>query len=151
MEEELIEEFMTFNLGATQYAVELPKVREILTYPEFITPLPNSEEYMKGLINLRGEVVPILDLRVKFNIGKAVYNDSTAVIAIVTQDSRMLGVVVDSVDDVEGIDVNALASANNMSSSIPSKYLKGYSMHEDEGMIVLMDIEAVLSKKELTA
>lgn len=145
-----IEEFMTFYLGGTQYAIGLTKVREILTYPEFITPLPNCSDFMKGLINLRGEVVPVLDLRIKFDIN-AEYNESTAVIAVVTSDRRMLGIVVDSVDDVEGIDIDSLAGASSMSSAIPARYLRGYSVHDDEGMIVIMDIESVLSKKEIAS
>lgn len=148
MAEPKIEEYMTFNLGATEYAVELPKIREILTYPELITPLPNTTEYVKGLINLRGEVVPVLDLRVKFNI-EAIYDDNTAVIAVLTQDKRMLGIVVDEVDDVEQIDSNNLSPASDMSSAIPAKYLRGYTVHEDADMLVVMDIEAIVSKDEL--
>ncbi len=61
-------EFMTFELGKMKYAIELPKIREILTYPDNITTLPNTSKWVKGLINLRGEVVPILDIRTKFRV-----------------------------------------------------------------------------------
>jgi purine-binding chemotaxis protein CheW len=139
---------MTFNLGQTEYAIELPKIREILTYPKLITPLPNTEEYVKGLINLRGEVVPVLDLRIKFKIS-SIYDENTAVIAVLTEDKRMLGIVVDKVDDVEKVDSNNLSAASDMSSAIPSKYLKGYSVQDDSNMLVVMDIEAIVAKEEL--
>ncbi len=143
-----IEEYMTFNLGATEYAIELPKIREILTYPELVTPLPNTADYVQGLINLRGEVVPVLDLRTKFNI-EAIYDENTAVIAILTKDKRMLGIVVDKVDDVEQIDSNNLSAVSDMSSAIPAKYLKGFSVHDEDDILVVMDVEAIVSKEEL--
>ena len=92
------DEYMTFILGEMKYAVELPKIREILTYPDLITTLPNTSEWVKGLINLRGEVVPILDIRVKFGTGEVQYDENTAVIAVITDDNRMIGLVVDKVE-----------------------------------------------------
>ena len=116
-------EYMTFELGRMKYAIELPKIREILTYPELITTLPNVKKWVKGLINLRGEVVPILDIRIKFKTGEAIYNESTAVIAVITEDKRMIGLVVDKVDDVQRIDISSLAPVSDMGSAIPSKYI----------------------------
>ena len=142
-------EYMTFELGAMKYAIELPKIREILTYPEIITTLPNTEEWVKGLINLRGEVVPILDIRIKFSTGEIEYNDNTAVIAVITDDKRMVGIVVDKVDDVQRLDVSQLAPVSDMGSAIPSKYLKGFVRLNDNKMLVIMDIESVVHKKEL--
>ena len=142
-------EYMTFILGKMKYAIELPKIREILTYPEIITPLPNTSKWVKGLINLRGEVVPILDVRIKFNTGEIIYDENTAVIAVITNNKRMLGIVVDKVDDVQNIDITSLSPVASMGSAIPSKYLKGYVRLEDNQMLVLMDIEAVVDKSEL--
>jgi len=142
-------EYMTFILGKMKYAIELPKIREILTYPEIITPLPNTSKWVKGLINLRGEVVPILDVRIKFNTGEIIYDENTAVIAVITNDNRMLGIVVDKVDDVQNIDITSLSQVASMGSAIPSKYLKGYVRLEDNQMLVLMDIESVVNKSEL--
>lgn len=142
-------EFMTFELGKMKYAIELPKIREILTYPDNITILPNTKEWVKGLINLRGEVVPILDVRLKFKTGEVVYNDSTAVIAVITEDKRMIGIVVDKVDDVQRIDISTLAPVSDMGSAIPSKYLKGFVRLDNNQMLVIMDIESVVSKDEL--
>lgn len=142
-------EYMTFELGSMQYAIELPKIREILTYPEIITVLPNVNGWVKGLINLRGEVVPILDIRIKFNTGEIVYNENTAVIAVITEDKRMIGIVVDKVDDVQKIDLSALAAVSEMGSAIPSKYLKGFVRLDNNEMLVIMDIESVVDKEEL--
>ncbi|RXJ90264.1 chemotaxis protein CheW [Arcobacter sp. CECT 8983] len=142
-------EYMTFELGKMKYAIELPKIREILTYPELITTLPNTKTWVKGLINLRGEVVPILDIRIKFKTGEVVYNDSTAVIAVITEDKRMIGLVVDKVDDVQRIDISSLAPVSDMGSAIPSKYLKGFVRLENNQMLVIMDVESVVAKEEL--
>jgi purine-binding chemotaxis protein CheW len=142
-------EYMKFVLGAMQYAIELPKIREILTYPEMITILPNVPKYIKGLINLRGEVVPVVDLRAKFKTGEIVNNQNTAVIAVVTGDKRMIGIVVDKVDDVQRLDISALAPVSEIGSSIPAKYLKGFVRLDNNEMLVIMDIEAVVSKSEL--
>ena len=73
-----ITEFMTFELGKMKYAIELPKLKEILHYPDNITILPNTSDWVKGLINSRGEVVPILDIRIKFNTGPALYDVNTS-------------------------------------------------------------------------
>lgn len=142
-------EFMTFELGAMKYAIELPKIREILTYPDNITTLPNTSEWVKGLINLRGEVVPILDVRIKFNTGEPKYDENTSVIAVITEDRRMIGIVVDLVDDVQRLDTSTLAPVSEMGSAIPSKYLKGYVRLDNNEMLVIMDIEKVVSKEEL--
>ncbi len=142
-------EFMTFELGAMKYAIELPKIREILTYPDNITTLPNTSEWVKGLINLRGEVVPILDIRIKFNTSKTVYDENTSVIAVITEDNRMIGIVVDLVDDVQRLDTSSLAPVSEMGSAIPAKYLKGYVRLDNNEMLVIMDIEKVVSKEEL--
>ena len=142
-------EYMTFILGEMKYAIELPKIREILTYPEIITALPNTTDWVKGLINLRGEVVPILDVRSKFNTGEIVYDENTAVIAVITDDNRMIGIVVDKVDDVQKIDITYLSPVSDMGSAIPPKYLKGFVRLEDNQMLVIMDIETVIHKEEL--
>ncbi len=144
-------EYMTFELGSMKYAVELPKIREILTYPEIITTLPNTTGWVKGLINLRGEVVPILDIRIKFNTGDIEYNDNTAVIAVITEDKRMIGIVVDKVDDVQKIDASTLSPVSDMGSAIPSRYLKGFVRLDNSQMLVIMDIESVVHKDELKA
>ena len=142
-------EYMIFELGSMQYAIELPKIREILTYPNLITTLPNTSPWVKGLINLRGEVVPILDIRIKFSTGPIEYNEHTAVIAVITDDKRMIGIVVDKVDDVQKLDLETLAPVSDMGSAIPSKYLKGFIRMENNRMLVIMDINTIVHKDEI--
>ena len=142
-------EFMTFELGAMKYAIELPKIREILTYPDNITPLPNTSKWVKGLIMLRGEVVPILHIRLKFNTGTGEYDENTSVIAVIPEAKRTIGIVVDLVDDVQRLDTSMLAAVSEMGSAIPSKYLKGYIRLANNQMLVVMDIERVVAKEEL--
>ncbi len=143
-------EYMTFELGAMKYAIELPKIREILTYPDNITQLPNTSKWVKGLINLRGEVVPILDIRIKFKTSdEPTYDENTSVIAVITDDKRMIGIIVDLVDDVQRLDTSSLAPVSEMGSAIPSRYLKGYVRLDNNQMLVIMDIEKVVAKEEL--
>jgi purine-binding chemotaxis protein CheW len=132
-----------------KYAIELPKIREILVYPKLITILPGTTQWIKGLINLRGEVVPILDIRIKFNTSKAIYNEDTAVIAVVTGDNRMIGLVVDKIEDVQKLDNASLYPVSDMGSTIPPQYLKGFVRLEDNEMLVIMDIDTITHKNEL--
>ena len=142
------DEFLTFKLGNEIYGVEITRIREILTYPK-VTELPNTKEWVKGVINLRGEVTPIIDLRVRFNIiDKPFYSSETIVIAVKTSDSRMLGLVVDEVSDVENIDTENLLPSPMMGTSISNEYLRGLVKKLDK-MIVLMDIDKILDKKEI--
>ena len=98
-----------------------------MTYPDNITTLPNTEDWVKGLINSRGEVVPILDIRIKFHNGKKLFiMKEKTIITVITEDKRMIGIVVDKVDDVQKLDTGLLATVSDMGSGIPAKYLKGF-------------------------
>lgn len=150
--EEIIEgliECMVFKLGGTDYAVELGKIKEILTYPDLITVIPNTSKSMKGLINLRGEVVPIIDLREYFNIEKMITKEKPIVIAILTEDKRMIGIVVDFVNEVKKIDLSHINKVGELGFSLPSENIKGYVKTGDNEMLVLMNIEKVLSKSNI--
>jgi purine-binding chemotaxis protein CheW len=143
-----INQLLTFKLGSETYGIEINKVREILTYP-VVTPIPDASRWVKGVINLRGEVAPIIDLRVRFNITiEPIYNERTIVIAVKTQDTRMIGLVVDEVSDMESVDLDKLYPAPDMGTSIAPKYLKGL-FKKDEKMIVILDIDKILDKEEM--
>ncbi|MDO8453030.1 MAG: chemotaxis protein CheW [Sulfurimonas sp.] len=143
-----INQLLTFKLGNETYGIEINKVREILTYP-VVTPIPDASCWVKGVINLRGEVAPIIDLRVRFNINtQPVYNERTIVIAVRTQDARMIGLVVDEVSDMENVDLDKLYPAPDMGASIAPKYLKGL-FKKEEKMIVILDIDKILDKEEM--
>jgi purine-binding chemotaxis protein CheW len=142
-------QLLTFRLGNETYGVEITKIREILTYPK-VTVLPSIQDWVKGVINLRGEVTPIIDLRMRFHTTNTpVYDDTTIVIAVITKDNRMLGIVVDTVSNIEVIDDTRLSPAPEMGTSISSEYLKGLIQKTDGNMIVVMDIDRVLAKDEM--
>ena len=150
MNESLTNQFLTFMLGSEIYGIEITRIREILVYPS-VTSLPNTQHWVKGVINLRGEVTPIIDLRVRFNTtSDPKYTETTIVIAVKTNDGRMLGLVVDNVSDVETIDYDKLLPAPDMGSSISAEYLKGL-IKKDERMVIILDTERILDKKELDA
>jgi purine-binding chemotaxis protein CheW len=141
-------QLLTFKLGSETYGIQINKVREILTYP-IVTPIPDASRWVKGVINLRGEVAPIIDLRVRFNINsEPIYNERTIVIAVKTEDSRMIGLVVDEVSDMENVELEKLYPAPDMGTSIAPKYLKGLFKREDK-MIVILDIDKILDKEEM--
>jgi purine-binding chemotaxis protein CheW len=142
-------QFLTFILGKETYGVEITKIREILTYP-IVTILPSIQDWVKGVINLRGEVTPIIDLRMKYNTTQdPTYTDTTIIIAVITGDNRMLGIVVDQVSNIENFDESRLQPAPEMGTSIGSEYLKGLIQKDDGNMIVIMDIDRVLAKDEM--
>jgi purine-binding chemotaxis protein CheW len=141
-------QLLTFKLGSETYGIQINKVREILTYP-VVTPIPDASKWVKGVINLRGEVAPIIDLRVRFNINsEPIYNERTIVIAVKTQDTRMIGLVVDEVSDMENVELDKLYPAPDMGTSIAPKYLMGLFKKEDK-MIVILDIDKILDKEEM--
>lgn len=141
-------QMLTFKLGDETYGIQINKVREILTYP-IVTPIPDASRWVKGVINLRGEVAPIIDLRVRFNINdNPVYTNRTIVIAVKTQDMRMIGLVVDEVSDMENVELERLYPAPDMGTSIAPEYLKGL-FKKEEKMIVILDIDRILDKDEM--
>jgi purine-binding chemotaxis protein CheW len=141
-------QLLTFKLGNETYGIQINKVREILTYP-VVTPIPDASLWVKGVINLRGEVAPIIDLRVRFNINQdPIYTPRTIVIAVKTIDSRMIGLVVDEVSDMENVDLDKLYPAPDMGTSIAPEYLKGLFKKNDK-MIVILDIDRILNKDEM--
>lgn len=141
-------QMLTFKLGDETYGIQINKVREILTYP-VVTPIPDASRWVKGVINLRGEVAPIIDLRVRFNTNDdPFYTNRTIVIAVKTQDMRMIGLVVDEVSDMENVELDRLYPAPDMGTSIAPEYLKGLFKKEDK-MIVILDIDRILDKDEM--
>lgn len=141
-------QLLTFKLGHETYGIQINKVREILTYP-IVTPIPDASRWVKGVINLRGEVAPVIDLRVRFKINNdPIYTPRTIVIAVKTMDNRMIGLVVDEVSDMENVDLDRLYPAPDMGASIAPEYLKGL-FKKEEKMIVILDIDRILDKEEM--
>ena len=141
-------QLLTFKLGDETYGIGINKVREILTYP-IVTPIPDDSKWVKGVINLRGEVAPVIDLRIRFSVNQdPLYTEQTIVIAVRTEDARMIGLVVDEVSDMENVDIDKLYHAPDMGTSIAPEYIKGL-FKKDDKMLVILDIDRILDKSEM--
>jgi purine-binding chemotaxis protein CheW len=140
-------EFLTFRLGAESYGIEILKVQEIRGYEE-PTAIANAPSFIKGVINLRGVIVPILDLRVKFRLTEARYDDFTVVI-VLNIASRVVGVVVDSVSDVLSLAEDAIRPTPEFASAtFDTKYITGLAT-VDEHLLILLDIERLMTGAEM--
>jgi purine-binding chemotaxis protein CheW len=143
-------EFLTFRLGAEEYGIDILRVQEIRSY-EQPTRIANSPAFVKGVVNLRGVIVPIVDLRMKFACETAEYNTFTVVIVLNVK-GRVVGAVVDSVSDVLELSGDAIKPAPEMSSAIDTGFITGIgSLKTDdrERMLILMDIEALLASADM--
>ncbi len=139
-------EFLTFSLGDENYALDILAVKEIRGY-ESVTKIANAPEFIKGVINLRGDIVPIVDLRIKFNLGKATYDEFTIVIVLNIR-SRIVGIVVDGVSDVISITKDEMRPPPDFGVAFNSKYLLGLSA-VNEQMIIIVDINELVASDEL--
>jgi purine-binding chemotaxis protein CheW len=140
-------EFLTFRLGGESYGIEILKVQEIRGY-ETPTAIANAPAFIKGVINLRGVIVPILDLRIKFRLAQAQYDDFTVVI-ILNVAGRVVGAVVDSVSDVITLDAGQIrATPEFASDTFDTKYITGLAT-VDEHMVILLDIEKLMTGADM--
>jgi purine-binding chemotaxis protein CheW len=140
-------EFLTFRLGQESYGIEILKVQEIRGY-ETPTSIANAPAFIKGVINLRGVIVPILDLRIKFKLGQVSYDEFTVAI-ILNIAGRVVGVVVDAVSDVLTLSSEAIRPTPEFASAtFDTKYITGLGTI-DEQMIILLDIEKLMTGADM--
>ena len=139
-------EFLAFTLGQEEYGIDILKVQEIRGY-DSVTRIANSPEFIKGVLNLRGTIVPIVDMRIKFQLGTPVYDQFTVVI-ILNIAGRVVGMVVDSVSDVTTLSPEQIRPAPEMSTVFNSNYLIGLGT-VDERMLILVDIDKLMSSSEM--
>jgi purine-binding chemotaxis protein CheW len=139
-------EFLSFALGNEEYGVDILKVQEIRGY-EKPTAIANAPAYIKGVVNLRGTIVPIIDMRIKFNLGEATYDQFTVVIILNVAD-RVVGMVVDRVSDVIGLPAAQIRPAPEFSSSFDTRYITGLGT-VDERMLILVDIDKLMSSSDM--
>jgi purine-binding chemotaxis protein CheW len=139
-------EYLTFTLGDEEYGVDILKVQEIRGY-EAVTRIANAPAFIKGVANLRGTIVPIVDMRIKFNLGEPVYDQFTVVI-ILNVAGRVVGMVVDSVSDVIALLPEQVRPAPDFSSSFDTRYITGLGTL-DERMLILVDIERLMSAEDM--
>lgn len=135
-------EYLTFRLDQEEYGIDILKVQEIRGY-ERPTRIANAPEFIKGVVNLRGTIVPIVDMRLKFRCAKAEYNAFTVVI-ILNLRNRIVGIVVDSVSDVMELQPENLKAAPEIDSVIDSSAVVGLGSLGDR-MLILLDIEKLMS------
>jgi len=143
---EATREVLVFVIGKEEYAVDILKVQEIRGY-EKVTPIPSAPAYLKGVVNLRGVIVPVIDMRVKFNMPDPRY-DSFTVVVILKLANRVVGIVVDGVSDVVQLAVSDVKEAPRLGGAVDGAFLTGVATQGDR-MILLLDIEKFLSSGEL--
>ena len=140
-----LQEFLTFTLGGEEYAIDILKVQEIRGY-DSVTKIANTPAFIKGVINLRGLIVPIVDMRIKFNLGEPVYNEFTVTV-ILNLGKRVIGAVVDSVSDVISLGAEDIHPAPDFG-TFDMQYLLGLAA-VNERMLILLDIERLMSSAEM--
>ena len=139
-------EYLTFTLGSEEYGVDILKVQEIRGYDQ-VTRLPGAPDFVKGAINLRGLIVPVVDMRMKFQLSQATYDDTTVMI-VLSIAGRTIGIVVDSVSDVLRLQPDHLRTVPDLGSAIDRKFLMGLGV-VDERMLILLDIERLMTSEEM--
>jgi purine-binding chemotaxis protein CheW len=139
-------EFLSFELGSEEYGIDILKVQEIRGY-EKPTRMANVPAFIKGVVNLRGIIVPIIDMRIKFNLATVVYNEFTVVI-ILNVLGRVLGIVVDGVSDVTTLNAEQIKPAPEFSAQLDTSYVIGLGTQGDR-MLILIDIQKLVGGPDL--
>ena len=145
-------QLLTFILDGEEYGVDILRVQEIRGW-DGATRVPNTPGYVKGIINLRGTIVPIIDLRERFNLSSLAYGPTTVVIVLKTiagTKERTMGIVVDAVSDVHNVPDDALKPPPDFGGAIDTCYLRGLATVSDKEMLIVLDIDHLLSSDALT-
>ena len=140
------QEFLTFRLAQEEYCIDILKVQEIRGY-DTVTSIANTPDFIKGVINLRGNIVPIVDLRIKFRLPDVGY-DATTIVIILNLNKKMIGVVVDSVSDVIAVPFEEIREAPRFGSTINTEFISGMATVEGR-MLIVVDIERLMSSEDL--
>ena len=141
---------ITFMLGEEKYGVDILRARELITYPVgAVTPIPGMPAFIVGVLNLRGVVIPVMDLRIRFQLSDAVYNRYTVII-IVEVEGKQVGLIIDSVSDVVHLEEEQVQSVEHLTAGIDSAYISGV-VNIKESMVILLDVDHLLSARELEA
>ena len=141
-----IQQYVIFSVNEQTYGIEILKIKEVVSYRK-ITPLPNMRGLIKGIINLRGVVLPVFDLREKFNLPETIYTHLHTIIVIEIL-GRVMGIIVDEISDVVKILPEEVQSTSNLPPGMKTEYMKGIGEKENR-LIVLLDIDRLLSPEEL--
>lgn len=141
-----LREFLAFKLGAEEYGIDILRVQEIRSYEE-PTRIANAPAFIKGVVDLRGVIVPIVDMRLKFNLEQANY-DSFTVVIVLNIGNRVVGMVVDAVSDVITLEPGQLRPVPEFNSAIQSDHLLAIGAIDDR-MLILVDIEKLMTSAEI--
>ncbi len=143
-------QYLTFRLGDEVYALEITRVREVLDYTR-VTKVPKTPDFMKGVINLRGGVVPVVDLRLKFGMTETVQTVDTCIIIVevrVDDEQTLLGALADQVQEVLELDPNQIQPPPKIGTRLDTEFIRGMGKQNDN-FIIILDIEKVFSIREL--
>jgi len=142
---EQTDQYLTFIMADEEYGVDILRVQEIRGW-EHVTPIPNAPPHIKGVINLRGTIVPIIDLRQRFGLSKAEYGPLTVVIVLkvnTRKGSRVMGIVVDAVSDVYSLSADDMRAAPDLGDNVNTSYIRGL-VNVANKMVILLDINELL-------
>jgi purine-binding chemotaxis protein CheW len=143
---EATREVLVFVLGKEEYGLDILKVQEIRGYDK-VTPIPAAPDYLKGVTNLRGVIVPVIDMRIRFGLAEVRY-DSVTVVVILRFAARVIGIVVDGVSDVIRLKEAEVKAAPQLGTLVDASFIAGLAV-QDERMVLLLDIERLLSGAEM--
>ena len=144
-----IEQFLTFELAGESYGVEILKVQEIRGW-EAVREIPNTPTFIKGALNLRGEIVPIIDLRERFGMEETEYSPVTVVIVLCVENSlgsNVMGIVADAVSDVLDIKIADIKDSPKLGSKIDTRYMRGMYVGKTQ-MMMILDVDKLLDSEE---
>jgi purine-binding chemotaxis protein CheW len=148
---ETTSQYLTFMLAEEQYAVEVYDVKEVLEYTT-VTRVPRTQEFMRGVINLRGSVVPVIDLRLKFGMGATEKTIDTSIIVMEVEiggEKVTVGTLADSVQEVIDLDEDQIEPAPQIGTKIDTQFIRGIGK-QDEQFIIILDIDRIFSEEELS-
>lgn len=144
-------QFLTFFLDKEVFALEITKVREVLEFTS-VTRVPRVPDFMRGVINLRGSVVPVMDLRLKFGMSKTVKTINTCVIIVeveIENEEVLLGVMADSVKEVLDLDISQIVAPPKVGTKTNTDFMKGMGKVQDE-FVMILEMNKVFSIEEIT-
>jgi len=146
------DQYLTFMLAGEEYGVDILRVQEIKGWDK-ATPLPNTPDYVRGVMNLRGTIVPIIDLRMRFNMERIAYGPTTVVIVLKVEGEgrdRIMGIVVDAVSDVYAVPSEELRPSPDFGGNVHVEFVRGLAT-VDEKMVIILNIDKLLNADDLEA
>lgn len=137
------DKYLTFSIGKDKYAMDIKYIEDIIGVQN-IASVPEQPDYLKGVINLRGIIIPVIDIRIRFNKEERAYDDRTCIV-VINMDDAAVGIVVDTVLEVMSIEVDAIAQPPAFNESVANQYMKGIGRHKDD-VIIIVDCYALITE-----